>query len=275
MNLDLQRYQPPRSDAMAKAAALVLARMRKAQQDFAVYVEMVCRDNLGRAIRLAPIHRAWIRHVNYCWDRGLRALIMAPFGHGKSSSLAIPLCSWLMGRDISSRIKIICNDDPSAAARVGAARRTIDSPAFRQVFPEVRRGDRWTEHQLFLKRAGYSTIDPTLHARGVFTTGIGSRADYLILDDVVDQKNSRDPAQRKRVLDIVEGTWLHRLEPTGRVLGIGTAWHQGDAHHILMERPGWCTLIHRVSLDCTRIEQEVIGARDGQYPTVEFGDTIC
>lgn len=256
---------------MAKAAALVLQRMKRAQMDFGVYVEMVCRDNLGNAIKLAPIHKAWIRHVNYCWDRGLRALILAPFGHGKSSSLAIPLCSWLMGRDISTRIKIITNDDPSASKRVGACKRTIESPAYRQVFPEVRRGDRWTEHELFLRRAGYSTIDPTLHARGVFTTGIGSRADRMIFDDVVDQKNSMDPAQRKRVLDLVEGTWLNRLEPTGRVLAIGTAWHQGDAHHVLMERAGWCTLIHRVSKDCTSIEQEVIGAKDGEYPTGGFG----
>jgi hypothetical protein len=33
-----------------------------------------------------------------------------------------------------------------------------------------------------------------------------------------------------------------------------------------MQRAGWCTLIHRVSLDCTAIEQEVLGAKDGLYP---------
>ena len=183
-----------------------------------------------------------------------------------SSSLAVPLCSWLMGRDITTRIKIITNDDPSAVKRVGACKRTIESPAYRQVFPEVRRGDRWTDHELYLRRSGYSTIDPSLHARGVNTTGIGARADYEIFDDVVDQKNAMDPAQRKKVLDLMEGTWLNRLEPTGRALAIGTAWHQGDAHHILMHRPGWCTLIHRVSLDCSCIEQEVLGATDGLYP---------
>ena len=75
-----------------------------------------------------------------------------------------------------------------------------------------------------------------------------------------------DPAQRKKVLDLLEGTWLNRLEPTGYALAIGTAWHASDAHHILMQRAGWCTLIHRVSQDCTAIEQEVLGAKDGLYP---------
>ena len=259
-----------RQQEMVRTAAMMVKRMRMGQSRFDYYVEMVCRDHMGNAIKLAPIHQAWIRHVNYCWERGLRALILAPFGHGKTSSFAVPLCSWIMGRDISTRIKIVTNDDPSAAKRVGACKRTIESATYRQVFPEVRRGDRWTDHELYLKRAGYSTVDPSLHARGVFTTGIGGRADRMIFDDVVDQKNSHDPAQRKKVLDLLEGTWLNRLEPNGRVLSIGTAWHQGDANHVLMQRAGWCTLIHRVSADCTRIEQEVLGARDGQYPMPIF-----
>ena len=264
--LESGHYQPPREDDFVSALSKIQERAKRARENFDVYVPMVCRDNFGNAIHLAAIHRAWIRHINYCWPRGYRALILAPFGHGKSSSLAVPLCSWLMGRDITARIKIITNDDPSAVKRVGACKRTIESPAYRQVFPEVKRGDRWTDHELYLRRSGYSTIDPSLHARGVNTTGIGSRADYVILDDVVDQRNAMDPAQRKKVLDLLEGTWLNRLEPTGKVLAIGTAWHQGDAHHVLMQRAGWCTLIHRVSLDCTRIEQEVLGAKDGEYP---------
>ena len=264
MELSAEAYRIQQK--MANASALALKRMHLAHTRFDYYVEMVCRDNLGNPIRLSEIHRAWIRHVDYCWPRGLRALILAPYAHGKTSTLVVPLCSWLMGRDITTRIKIVTNDDGSASERLMACKRTIESNSFRQVFPTVRRGDRWNNHELFLKRAGYSTIDPTLHARGIWTTGVGSRADYMFFDDVVDQKNSTDASQRKKVLEFVEGTWLGRVEPTGHVLGICTAWHQGDANHILMHRPGWCTLIHRVSADCTRIEQEVLGARDGQYP---------
>ena len=254
-----------RQHDMARAAALMVKRMRLAQTRFDYFAEMVGRNNLGEAISLKPIHRAWIAHIEYCWARHLRALILAPMAHGKSS-LIVPLCAWWMGRDIGLRVKIITNDDDSAVQRVGAVKRTIESAAYRAVWPNVRRGEKWTDHQLYLRRLGYSTIDPSLHARGIFTTGIGSRSDIIFFDDVVDQRNSADPKQRKRVLDFMEGTWLNRLEPTGRVLGIATAWHQGDANHVLMERAGWCTLIHRVSADCTRIEQEVVGVRDGQYP---------
>lgn len=266
MQLPAQVVQ--RQQEMARAAALMVKRMRMAQTRFEYFAEMVCRNNLGHAIKLQPMHRAWIAHVDYCWQRRLHALIMAPMAHGKSTALVVPLCAWTMGRDINQRIKIITNDDDSAVQRVGAVKRTIESAAYRQVFPDVRRGEKWRDHELYLHRLGYSTIDPSLHARGIFTTGIGSRADTLFFDDVVDQKNSTDPKQRKRVLDLVEGTWLNRLEPNGHVLAIATAWHAADANHVLMERAGWCTLIHRVSQDCTCIEQEVVGARDGQYPMI-------
>ena len=90
----------------------------------------------------------------------------------------------------------------------------------------------------------------------------------MLLDDVCDQKNSTDPAQRKRVLDLCEQTWFSRLEPDGQTLWLATSWHQQDASHVLMQRKGWCTLIQRVSQDCTEIEQEVLGAYDGLYPTM-------
>jgi hypothetical protein len=255
-----------RERALAKACAQAVRRMERAQRDFNVFAELVGRDEHGAAIVLAPVHHAWIRHVNYCWERKMRALILAPFGHGKTSALVVPLICWLVGRDVNTRIKMVTNDDPSAGKRVNASKRIIESPVYRSVFPHANRGDKWTDHELFLKRPSYSLVDPTVHARGVFTTGIGGRCDYLFFDDVVDQKNSTDPAQRKKVLDLSEWTWMSRMEPTARFLGIGTAWHSADAYHVWMHRKGWCTLVQRINADCTAIDQEVFGAVDGQYP---------
>lgn len=258
----------PRERALALACAKAARRVERARRDFAVFAELVCRDEHGDAITLAPVHLAWIRHLDYCWARNLRALILAPFGHGKTSTLAVPLVTWLVGRDVGVRIKLVTNDDPGASKRVNAAKRIIETPVYRSVFPHAKRGDRWTDHELFMKRPAYATVDPTVHARGIFTTGIGGREEILIFDDIVDQKNSTDQAQRKRVLDLAEGTWLSRLEPDGKVMGIGTAWHMADAYHVWMHRKGWCTLVQRINADCTAIDQEVFGALDGQYPAV-------
>lgn len=215
-------------------------------------------------MELAPMHRSWIRHVNYCWSHGYRALILAPFGSGKSSCLAVPLLAHVIGRDQNVRIKIVTNDDDSASKRVGAVRKILESKIYHQVFPAVAHGGGWTGHELYVQRIGHS-LDPTIHARGVFTTGIGGRCDVELFDDVVDQKNSTDALQRRRVLSLLEGTWLSRLEPDGKVLAIGTCWHQDDALHHLMQKPRWCTLKQAVSDDCTQILQEVVGG-GSDYP---------
>ena len=245
-------------------AALWNAKVARARTSLAHFIELAVKDDHGVGIKLAPIHMSWIRHLNYCWTRELRCMTLAPFGHGKSSSLLVPLCAYMIGQDPNLRIKIITNDDDSASKRVGAVKRILESVVYRQVFPDVVSGGAWTGHELYVKRVGHA-VDPTVQARGIFTTGIGGRADIELLDDVVDQKNSMDPIQRRRVLSLLEETWFSRLEPDGNMLAIGTTWHQDDALHHLMHRPRWCTLRQSISDDCTEVEQTVVGARD-DYP---------
>lgn len=242
-------------------------RIKSARTDLGDFIEVCCKDDHGHALRLAEIHRQWIFHIQYCWSRGLKAIIVAPFGHGKSSSFAVPLVAHCMGIDPNIRAKIITNDDAGARKRVAAVKNIVESPTYQLAFPGTRPGNKWTDHELYLRRPGHA-IDPSLHARGVLTTGIGGRADIEVFDDAVDQKNSMDQAQRHKVLSLIESTWISRLEPDGHVLYIDTLWHLDDATHHLMARSGWCTLLQRVTPDCQYIEQEVIGTIDDDYRTV-------
>jgi hypothetical protein len=258
--------------AQRRKLLLMYATMARASDaakgDLGLFIERVVQDDHGHPLRLSPIHIQWILHLKYCWSRGLKAMIMAPFGHGKSSTLAVPLIAWSLGRDPNLRIKVITNDDSSATKRVERAKALIETAAFKGIFPGIRRGRKWAGHEIYLERTG-GAIDPSIHARGILTTGVGGRADIMIFDDVVDQKNSFDSTQRSKVLQFIESTWLSRLEPDARVLYIGTPWHLDDATHHLMQRPGWCTLIQRVSQGCDVIEQELIGAPDPiSYPLV-------
>lgn len=252
-----------------QALAKLIQRYHKARAGSLVdFIELTVSDDHGNKLRLAQLHRQWVAHLHYCWERELKAMIIAPFGHGKSSSLAVPLIAHTLGMDPNSRVKIITNDDASARKRTAAVKTIIDSPAYARIFPYTKPGKKWTDHEMYLQRAGHS-IDPSVHARGVLTTGIGGRADFIVFDDAVDQKNAMDKAQRDKVLNLIESTWLSRLEPDGKVLYIGTPWHLDDATHHLQQRKGWCTLIHKVSEDCMSIEQELLGAIDNQYPLVK------
>lgn len=252
--------QIDRAALIVKAEAKYQQRVRAARVDLATYIELCVKDQDGRLVRLHHIHLAWIWHVEYCWSRGLHAAILAPFGSGKSSGFAVPLATWLLGRNVQSRIKFVSNADDFAKQRVQGAKAIMDSATYKEVFPDVRKGDKWTDREVFVKRSG-EALDPSLHARGVLTKGIGGRADYLICDDICDQINSEEAGLRMKVKKFVNSTWMTRLDGRGaRALWIATPWHQDDATHQVMHDARWCTLVQRVSQDMEHYDQEVINA---------------
>ncbi len=183
-----------------------------------------------------------------------------------TSGFSVPLITWMVGNNPNIRIKILTNDDEGAQRRCVAAKKIIESNVYKAVFPQIIKGDKWTDHEIIVKRSG-QMVDPTIQSRGINTTGVGSRADLIVIDDIVDQKNSLDPEQRKRILDILNETWLSRLVPDGKVMWIGTAWYLGDATLESAQRPGWATLIQRVTDDCDKITQELVCGGDvSTYP---------
>lgn len=247
-------------------------RIRAARSDLATFIEMCGRDEAGNDIELHPLHLSWIWHLNYCWSRGLRAMIQAPFGSGKTSTLAVPLAAFAIGCDPQVRIKFVCSGDDLAEARVGAVKTMVESWEYKQVFPHVRRGAIWGTEKIQVHRRG-NAVDPTLQARGVLTKGVGLRADIMIFDDVVDQLNSEEPASRAKVKNFVRKTWLSRLDQkNGRALWIATPWNVDDATHDLMQDPRWCTLVQRVDRDLEHYELEVFNAGPDYRDSMFGGD---
>ena len=141
-------------------------------------------------------------------------------------------------------------------------RRIIESPMYSRIFPNVRIGDKWTEHMLYVERES-GAIDPTLEAKGVFSKGVGSRATKLLFDDVCDLQNSTEQPSAERVNEYVEKQWLTRLEPMsmgGRALWIATPYQQFDASFARRSSPDFVWLEVRVKDDLTAYEQEVFNA---------------
>lgn len=193
-----------------------------------------------------------------------------------SVELAIGLPSWLVGQDPTLRIKVVSNNDRRARERIMGIGAVIRSPHYKLVFPDIhevtpekarRTGQqsKWTQHELYVDRPGFS-IDPTFQGAGVMSGGIGGRADLLVLDDIVDQKNALDePTMREKVIQNVDNVWMSRLEPDGRIIMVSTPWHEADFTHVVLERPAWSVLRIWVSDDFSRLDMEVTNPPPG-YP---------
>lgn len=250
-------FVPSLEDRLRIGAAKEQA-LRDARTNLHVFGQLLMTDGEGKPIAYHVMHLSWIAHVNYCWRRGLHAGIFAHFGSGKTS-VVVPLAAWLIGRNPQERIKLICAADVHAAQRVAAVRNVMESPGYRQIFPGVVAGDKWTDHMLYVERKGYA-IDPTIEARGVHTAGAGGRATTILFDDVVDLQNSIDEAQRLRVKTAFHKVWMTRLEPPRRVLYVANPWDADDLSHNLRESIDWCWLEQRVDDGLTCYEQEVWNA---------------
>lgn len=237
--------------------------IRRARVNLAAFTEMVGKNEDGDPIELHSIHRAWIVHVNYAWNNGKHAMIMAPFNSGKTSSMLVPLSGFLIGLNPQVRLKIVCANDDMAKLRVASVKKLIDSYEYRRIFPHVQRGQKWDTQDAFVERTGHST-DPTIQARGVLTEGIGSRCDYLLMDDVCTQKNSEKAEQRALIKSRATGTWMSRLDGDGaRALAFATAWSSDDYSNDLKNHPDWLTLVQRVQMPgLGAYEQEVYGHQD-------------
>jgi len=229
--------------------------VRGAREHFHKFGAFAVRDDVGNPMRYHHVHLWWIAHINYAWSRGMHAGIFAPFGHGKTSSLIVPLAAYLTGINQQERIKVICSGDDAAKLRMQASKRVMESPLYNLVFPEVVPGNLWTDHKLLVERVGHA-VDPTVEARGVKTMGTGSRATTMIFDDVVDAENSTTEEKRNHTTWLVEVKWLSRLEPGGKVVWIATPWDGDDASYKMRARPDFCWLEQRVKEDLSGYEQD-------------------
>lgn len=184
----------------------------------------------GRYFDIEPMHVEAHRNISlYDWN-----LIEEPREHGKTEQFAIARPLWSLGKNPNKRIKIISNTDGEAQKRVVAIRNHIvDNPRVRDVFPDLQRGDEWTDHKIKVKRSTISK-DSSVEGYGVLSAGTGGRADEIIFDDICDLENTLiKPALIDKVIYAYENKWINLLARGGKVTFLFTRWHQRDLSHQL------------------------------------------
>lgn len=136
---------------------------------------------------------------------------------------------------------------PVAEKRSLALRNLIESPEYALTFPGVRpaSGMPWTATEWSVAEGGKAhagRLHPTVSAYGTGGSITGSRARWLIGDDLLDLDNTRTQHQRGLV-----DTWLHTsllsrlMAQVGRAVLIGNVGHYDDAYMRLAKSEGWVT----------------------------------
>ena len=94
-----------------------------------------------------------------------------------------------------------------------------------------------------IARNGIATqgrLHPSMRGYGTGQAIVGSRADLLVGDDLIDYNLSRTTGMRKFVKEWFHNSFLSRLKSGGRVILIGTAWNCSDLYSDIRQAgEGW------------------------------------
>lgn len=225
-----------RDVAAARAARRAVARL--ARDDASVFNQFVLRDErTGRRIRQAPMHREWHRLI----DRHPRLVFWAHVDAGKTQQVSVGRVLWELGRNPHLRVAVITKTADLAQKIVRSVGQYVEkSDALHEVFPDLLPHPDpslpWTSQKLTIRRPGVPK-DPSVQASGVYGNILGSRIDLLVLDDVIDEVNTRTDAPRKHLWGWIRATLFGRLSEDARVVVMGNAWHPEDVLHLFAKEP--------------------------------------
>lgn len=156
-------------------------------------------------------------------------MVLWPRNSFKSSVFDIAYAAWLIAKNPDIRILVCSETAKQAQEFVEKSKEIIDSEWYRERFG-IHRGKKWRQGSFVSALRTRSEIkEPTLQATGVGEVRTGMHWDFVIMDDVCSQENTRTP-------EAVEALWfwfgetLAQLDPGCWLLVIGTLHHYADIY---------------------------------------------
>ncbi len=182
-----------------------------------------------------------------------RIAIALPRGHGKSTQASIAYPLWEIARNHNIRILLVSSTAPIAQSFMGHILKEVESnedyqnwsqaidPLGQGVIPGKRkiqkRIQNWSTESMVIERDDLNLKDPTVAAVGLFGSILSRRADIIVVDDVVNQKNSGTKKQREKIKNWIYTTLMPVLVPGGRFIYVGNSWHSHDLTSYLLGSP--------------------------------------
>jgi hypothetical protein len=239
------------------------------REDIIKFFDFVARDETTRRrVQCAPHQKVMLEFL----VAHNRPVVMAPVGHAKTFCLVI-LTLWMLGNNPSLRGAVISATQQQSEKVVGMVRDYIESSEeLHLVFPNLRKsmraGDHWTQTNLVVDRPP-GIRDPSLVAVGLDGAIMGSRLNWVIVDDLLNAENTRTPDSRLKVHRWIDAALRSRLDPMGEKLVFSnTPWHPDDIV-MTLHKQGWSTL--RMDANgSVFVQDDVERVRQAEEDGVEF-----
>lgn len=220
------------------------------------------RTTRGRTERFVNkgYHRTWIRATLHAIFTGSQQMILSPPRHGKSE-LMVHFCVWLIVRNPDTRIMWVAKNDDMAEQMIGAVK---DHLQHNTKLIEAFLGEegRYKPRSGGWARLRFQVATRTVVGQKSFTMiGVGwtgtilSRdVDFMVLDDVLDDRNTMGPTQRESNRHKLVTAIDSRNEDHTAFLIIGSRQHWDDFYGYLIDDPNWNTIVEQAHDDLCDID---------------------
>jgi len=210
---------------------------KRAREDFGYFCEYVLLKPP------AAHHLVWDKYLvtgvdseNLKKIAGTNTDILAPRGAAKSTRIGAWV-AWVIGHNPAIRIIYLSYSESVALSRSRLIKRLLERPRYKEVFPHILAGSRWSDSDWELNKsyAGVESAgiesDYTFYAAGITGSITSRRSDLIVCDDLIKSSKS---IENPDVVQKIQDNWYEVIEPTlvpgGRIVDIGTRFTANDIH---------------------------------------------
>lgn len=169
---------------------------------------------------------------------GNRIHIELPRGHLKSWIVTQAWTMQQMLKNPDIRILLCFNTETNATRSLRFIRSFLGEGGYLSQFYGRFETEVWSQEELVIRQRKTPSVAPTFMAAGLQKALTSQHFDVIVADDLVDPENCRTKDQREKVYEFY--LQLHDLlEPQGKLVVIGTRYHQDDLYAKIAEEEGW------------------------------------
>lgn len=186
---------------------------------------------------------AWL-HPSMVWEPGSnkRILVNVPPEHAKSTVLTVGYPTYRIAMDPNVRVVIVSQTQTRAKEFLYSIKQRLTEEPWaklQNVYGPTGgykgTSDQWTQDRIYLERSS-GEKDPTVQALGLGQQIYGTRADLIILDDVVGTTNAHE---WEKQLAWLQKMVITRLGKNGVLIIAGTRVAPTDLYRELMNPDHW------------------------------------
>lgn len=192
----------------------------------------------------AQMHRDWERILQGAYGKYRSIELEAARSSAKSERVTINYPLWMIGKNPNLRISIVSTPSEKAEKFLGKITTRIESDVtYQKIFGQLKPADpkKWTTSSITVKRT-IDSPEPSISAIGTMGQAVSKRSDIIVVDDPLDNENTRTPFLRENMIDWFNKALIPTLEPNGLIVLILTCWHEDDLSQYVMKQSGWITM---------------------------------